>query len=379
MNLGAVLGESVYMPGSSVSVVVSNQIWFPDPYNWAGFFIDVQAQSVHANGHYHVEIYDDTGYDVFDLDGPTDAQGYLMDEGHRGFRVRNYDEVTYEQYPSQYYRIVVATGPGSSGPTPAVATNFIWVETAWPKNESIFPYTQFGIGYMPVFGNPANGGISAVTLQSLIQVVYTAAEAREGGLGAVPGDSQNPFELGSQMDFSQLLYILRHDEVRNFYYFGHGNAKNIGQKGLGKYLDISDFNTALHNWGDPMRPWTQTNAPHPFRFVFLDGCKTADGNLCNAFGIPKIQNMSSNVFYAKGVRYRAFMGWNSAVVQDFVGAINQRHVQFIGEFFDKWLTHRIQGNPVGIRQAIDATSAWSERNHLIIYGYEGLLFNDTVP
>jgi len=43
INLGAVVGEGVDVPGSTISMAVSNQIWFPHPYNWAGYFIEVQA------------------------------------------------------------------------------------------------------------------------------------------------------------------------------------------------------------------------------------------------------------------------------------------------------------------------------------------------
>jgi len=42
-----------------------------------------------------------------------------------------------------------------------------------------------------------------------------------------------------------------------------------------------------NNLNDPLKG---TNM-HPYRFVFLDGCNTADGNWPQAFGIPKKKGM----------------------------------------------------------------------------------------
>lgn len=385
INLGAVVGEVIDVPGSTLSLVVSNQIWFPDPYNWAGYFIEVQAQSVHASGTYHVEVFDDTDFKIIELDGPTDAQGYVTYQGGRGFRVQNYDPQTFEQYPSKFYRVVVATSPaGGGGFGPAAAngatsTNFVWVERAWPATTFQNLYTQFAIGYQPIYGNPTLGGGSAVTLQAMVQAVYTAAEGRAGGLGAVRGDSQNPFELWTQLDFTRLVRDLRFDEVRNLFYFGHGNPKFIGQKSPGRYLELTDFYLALNNKGDPLNPSALTNA-HPFRFVFLDGCNTADGDLCKAFGIPKIKNMPAAQFFNKGLRYRAFLGWNGKQTIGWAGAINTQHTEFVGNFFGNWGLPDNSGNPRNVRQAIQAAGAtWSQIQYLIVYGYEGLLWNDTLP
>lgn len=166
INLGAFANGGVDVPGSSVSVIVSNQIWFPDPYNWAGYYIEVQAQSVYSNGTYHVDIYDDTAYKIIEVDGLTDAEGYLTYGGVRGFRVQNYDSETFEQYPSAYYQVVVTTSPAGAGfgaTAVAINTNFVWIEKPWPASTYQHFYTQFAIAYQPIYGNPALGGASAVT------------------------------------------------------------------------------------------------------------------------------------------------------------------------------------------------------------------------
>lgn len=383
LNLGGTINNVTDVPGSSVTVVVSNQVWFPDPFQRAGYYLEVQAQSIHANGSYHVDIYDDTGFAIVNLNGPIDSQGYITYQGVRGFLIENYDPITFEVYPGLYYQIVVATSPGGGGfnaaaSQTAVNTNFVWVERPWPTNTFQNLYTQFAIAYQPIYGDPSSGASAAVTLQSMMQVVYTAAETRAGNLGVVRGGSQDPFELLSQFDFTRLLRDFRVEEVRNLYYFGHGNPDFIGQKSLGKYIDTGNIYQFLNNQGDPTKPFTLTNA-HPFRFVFLDGCSTADGGMCSAFGIPKVQNMSAGKFANKGVRFRAFLGWNNKQLIGFANSINTSHTQFVGEFYSKWGLPDDNGNFLNVRQAITAAPSWSQKQYLIIYGYEGLLFNDTLP
>ena len=137
-----------------------------------------------------------------------------------------------------------------------------------------------------------------------------------------------------------------------------------------------------NNFGNPLNG---TNA-HPYRFVFLDGCQTADGNLCKAFGIPKISNMNTNDFLLRGLRYRAFLGWSGYQIIA-VGGINNQHVTFIGDFFEGWKTPKNDGSYRTLREAHHyaafqkdtATAPLSFAKNLIIYGYEGLRWSDTLP
>ena len=371
--------SSSAVEGRAYTVTVSNLIWFPDSYNWGGYFISVQAQSIHTNGTYHVDIYDESGFQIVSLNGTNDAQGFITYGGARGFRVPNYD-ANGNQYSDLFHTVIVQTTAAGQNlaPATATATNFIWMETPWPTNTANNLNTRFAIGYMTMYGAPGGGNQAAAALQTMVEDVYTAAEARNS-YTVVRGNSGAPFEMSAQSHFTELLSDLRLNEVRNLYYFGHGSPDWIGVKnpkaGILKYIGLDELYLFLNN-----KPNAPSSPRHPFRFVFLDGCATAAGDLCKTFGIPKTQNMSANDFFLKGLRYRAFMGWDNKQKIDFVKAINQTHTEFVANFFLEWTFPDENGNDQTLDRAkAIAGGTWSELSHLIVYGYKGLSFYDTIP
>jgi len=163
--------------------------------------------------------------------------------------------------------------------------------------------------------------------------------------------------------------------TRNIYYFGHGSAERMGYSDdINQQINISDLNRILQNASDPLKG---TNG-QPYRFAFLDGCKTANGGLAPAFGIPK-GNVSVDEFTGKrGIRPRAFLGWKNNVTIGWV-TFNQQHATFIGSFFDKWANGRdSQGLPLGIKAAIGEANpqGWGPKDGLVVHGYEGLFWMD---
>jgi len=78
---------------------------------------------------------------------------------------------------------------------------------------------------------------------------------------------------------------------------------------------------------------------HPYRFVFLSGCNTANGDWPLAFGIPKQRNMVITDFTNKrGLRPRAFLGWNNPQIYRYVnaGLLELNFQQWQGQFFQAW-------------------------------------------
>ena len=117
---------------------------------------------------------------------------------------------------------------------------------------------------------------------------------------------------------------------RNLYLFGHGSGYWIGGdwekfdangNGIGSDIDTRTFqvgNTTIQTtasltsgWCSRMRPEI-SDAPHPYRFVFLDGCSTAEGDWPWAFGISQTTN---TIEYYKNnqIRPSAFVGWNQTI------------------------------------------------------------------
>lgn len=386
------------LPGVQKSVAIFNPISFPTVMNLAGDRMEVQAKSIHNNSTYTANIYDEWGSLFVSTSGITDSEGYILYNGLRGFLLSLTDANGFS-LPSTRYSVVVETFPAVglfSSSSSAIATNVRLVEPFWPASyaQGGTFRTSFAIGYMPFYGNPINGGQAAVTLQTMVQAIYTAAELRPLGVVTGDGSSQNPFEMWEKNDFTKLFVSFsRPDPVRNFYFFGHGGKNFIGTSEVVSGKPTGSFSKeeiqlVLGNKGED--PLKGGNA-HPFRFVFLDCCNGASGDLCTAFGIPAKKNMKVADFFRLRLRARAFVGWKNYQVIGVGGAIDLQHVNFVTAFFDAWQgtypSGPNQGKPRTLKDAIELGARfgnpnaplWNHFNDIVIYGADDLLWTDTVP
>ena len=152
----------------------------------------------------------------------------------------------------------------------------------------------------------------------------------------------NPSEVSSWTAFRQALY---HPNSRNLFYNGHGGSKGIGYdaSNTNVFITQKEIESKLHTV-----PAGQTNS-HAYRFVFLDGCQTAKGNLCEAFGIIRKKNLPASYFDNAGLRRRAFVGWNTSPAAGYAGhLVNPDHWKFIQNFGWYWT----QG--LGVRDALNS-------------------------
>jgi hypothetical protein len=95
--------------------------------------------------------------------------------------------------------------------------------------------------------------------------------------------------------------------ARNFFFAGHGNPDEIGDGDRNQLVIGRGLIAArLHNKYDSTNgAWNG----HPFRFVFLDACDTADNpDWAHAFGI--CTKITSDELADKPDRVQAFLGWN---------------------------------------------------------------------
>jgi hypothetical protein len=126
---------------------------------------------------------------------------------------------------------------------------------------------------------------------------------------------------------------------------------------------------ATRNLNDPSR--------HAYRYVFLDGCETAAGNLPLAFGIPKKKVMRLNDFLNDGRRPCAFMGWTKTKWIGFAGRyVWYQHINFVSHFQYEWIEN---GRP--LRQAVDNAAGYPDAfginiGNMKIYGYDQLRYNE---
>ena len=98
----------------------------------------------------------------------------------------------------------------------------------------------------------------------------------------------------------------------NLYYFGHGDAEAVGGSS-GASASKQAIGDALGNgytrlWWWPFKKLYHVK--HTYRFVYLDGCDTASGDLCVAFGIERIRT-NDTYYAANGIQPQAFLGWTN--------------------------------------------------------------------
>jgi hypothetical protein len=94
------------------------------------------------------------------------------------------------------------------------------------------------------------------------------------------------------LDVQRLKAYLGSTNSRNFFYDGHANANVFGG------IPSSVVNATVK---------------HRYRYVFIDGCNSANGDLDRAFGINGPKRYDISYYHKSGVRPAAFMGYTTTV------------------------------------------------------------------
>ncbi len=193
----------------------------------------------------------------------------------------------------------------------------------------------------------------------------------------------------SQLTFSYLGSS--YGQIRNFYYFGHGAVGFIG--GDINKLDSSNNITGSKNLPGSKAGLTsqsirqnitfnKNSGAIPYRFVFLDGCNTASGDLPQAWGVP---NQTETIDYYKsaanstGARPSAFVGWDTEIGGLKGWGTIDKFWQFRTFWMGNWSVQAGQQND-GLRDVFNQAltgSNWVDQdhyNHMKIYGYQDMTF-----
>jgi len=91
-------------------------------------------------------------------------------------------------------------------------------------------------------------------------------------------------------DYGRLVYYLSLTNSRNFYYDGHTTANDLGDGAI-----TADFIASF--------------VKHRYRFVFINGCSSANGGLDKVFGINGPKRFDIDHYRKSGLRPAAFMGY----------------------------------------------------------------------
>jgi len=390
--------------GSPLQVVVSNAIWFPDLDPDCGEAMRIAVKSLHAKGTWEMTISGSEDLTVHapvlvaSLSGTINSEGWLEWIGDTdpepGWSLGLFDN-SGTPLPYKQYLIEVASTPSIAPqglPSPATERMVKSVEPRWTN----FP-TKFVVGYQRVYnlGSSAEQSLTT-TMTAILNVCYARnqpgiinAQSPEPTLdstGFITEASAPLYQLNTPQDWARLTSSLRVREARNFFYCGHGDGGHdvIGSETVDTTMSVADLNKRiLFNDND----WHAFGGPnlHPYRFVFLFGCNTAKGHFPEAFGIPKEKNLPAARFDKQGLRYRAFMGFNGLQRSSFAGSSPVvEYFNFLQKFFEAWADP--QGNR-SLAEAVDFAiersavngGPWLNPPSIVIYGYPGLKWRDTIP
>ncbi len=380
VELGATLDDATFYLDHPVTVTVSNLVWTPDAWTQAGFGIYVGVQTVWTNGGtFQLDIYDDQTNHLGFLNGIIGSDGYLDYPGipGPGFSLNNSDG-SGNQLPSTFYTLTYAITPNATGTQPLGLTppyNFTNVATT--ESNWNFAPTAATVVYKELFtGNTTLGQTQEHDLMLQISDIEVGA----GGHPATLGDptSGMVWTMPINGTFTDLVGLgLKSSNNRDFVYMGHGSPDAIGVISDSLYADAVALQLVNHNsYPFPKGfPPTFTYPPdrHPYRFVFLDGCDTAEGTWPLAFSIPKQSGLTINDFVNKrGLRPRAFVGWNKSKV--FAWTFNSTvmdpdHLNFIETFWNSWGS-QTNGvfTPLSVALQAAATAAPAAKKGRVIYG-----------
>jgi len=177
--------------------------------------------------------------------------------------------------------------------------------------------------------------------------------------------------LALAKDALLLENFLSRTNSRNFYYNGHGGPVSIANIYAGTLAAL------IH---------------HRYRFVFLDGCSTANGSLDDAFGIHGPGRFALIYYQNTGIRPAAFVGYDVDVPYALPGQVVRNGVTyddeipwqvpfFITNFLFYWdelgASERLKDALEDAKNDLPPSGLSIEPGeHLQIYGYDDLRIDE---
>lgn len=254
----------------------------------------------------------------------------------------------------------------ANGPTPADASggssgstvSVYWKETPWQSGQ-LFLARQI-LTQAPTLWNTA--------IANMLNNIMAQVNLADLDIGPNRDVYQNlRLACSTPADYTQLLSLLTVPSIRNFYYSGHSSGNSIGYSDSvpNNGITASNISSTLTNklstiQGSLLKIYFQFRKP--FRFVFIDGCESANGWFPEAFGIP--------IVVKNGYKSRAFMGWT---VHSRSALLNDDHRLFTERFWTRWVGDEDYSKALdtAMREALLSTPSITT-NELRIFGAPGL-------
>jgi hypothetical protein len=293
----------------TISITTSNEITFE---NWMPYYGDLgntvlfDATSAHASTDWILSVYDDH----------TNYLGYFSGHTDNGDIGVYWDYSGTPYTNSQFFIFELAT-EYIDPPSPKT----------WKQNDPWIATGAWAMAIQHAWDSARGSDILYTELSG-----FATGALSNGGAKPPLGGDQQPYALSFQdaseattwANFKTALYD---PATRNLVYFGHGGGNGLGNNQGDPNVSIScqEIQAHLHTVpdGQPNR--------HAFRFVFLDGCSTAAGNLPQSFGILHRENVDSAFYIHANLRRSCFVGWTADKYIGFIsgGIINTFHTSYI--------------------------------------------------
>ncbi len=342
MNCGPGL-PPVYGPWRAVTT--RNVVLFPQAYDGFGTCLRVLAVAG-PSAEYEIEFYNEDGTPVMYNDNGTQRQFAIAGTAD-GWGVIDYtwdlilpDQTTFVGSGVRGdFHVSASADPTVPPPCPPGVPCIPPVE----PNKRVWKYDHWTDDNTMVIGRPracpdedaraqgiaAAGVIDRIADYTLLDEPYSLAP--QNGTGDEyeenrfiadcdwaywPDTSDHVFRLrrGNREQFLSALAT-----SRNFYWQGHSSGSGVGYS-----IIQTNYRACPGVWSsdstrissrdirDRLNNHTRYYG-HSYRFVFINGCFSARGDLCTAFGIPAWPNAAVQTFAGLGVPPRAFIGSTDAI------------------------------------------------------------------
>jgi hypothetical protein len=367
--------------GTPITITVSNLVSYPNYFTSVfGDWMWIYAEVAVYPANYQLDMYDsNTNYigtfADYTPDGVisftwdlTDGNGYTFP-----------DTTFIGQFtitPTNAQMALHQTKSQARGAKPLAGSSTTVPARRWGKEGSWSGIGNFVVAYSAVDND------STKTYKVGLMVLGGTDSSDGGAVGSLGFQGLGPYQLspgnvygssafymGDSVTRTQLLSYLGDLGYRNFYFFGHGSANSFGGgTSLIPTITANDLQPVLRN----LIVGNMGANYHPYRFVFIDGCSTGKGTMCEKFGVPS-GTLNNAFFGTAGVRSRAYLGFTGSVPFD-PSQWDWRSIM-LGYFFGDWVSRKPLW--VCVSNAVNGTYQTFQKmpSSAVIYGANDLQIN----
>lgn len=380
--------NAIYLVLSNLTrtITVANQITFPD---WNDFIqgdtYTFNAQTLNPNTDWQIDIYDVSDNYVNSGWGHTTDGHISWTWDLKDWLGNSRDDFDSDPYFYSQTTFNTATAGGYSPAAQATKPNPSSVKGYPNRGEWLIAFQDRWFSDAPGYGSDCQEKYN-----NAMQWIWYWPQS------PYVGDTSwwYPVRFGTnaysqaERDYSwtNLLAWIGDLHVRNFYYQGHGGATSLGAdrhtldtNGLvtGSASTSPYSKSHIYSW-----QVAQKIRYNRYRFVFLDGCDTADGDWPDAFSISKTNHdISYYQNHPKHPRPSVFVGWHELIGGKGSGSHGVYHwLNFEGDWMSQWANiYNLSSIKQSLEQA-NTISGWLDApkfsEKIRYYGYQDMLIQD---